>query len=114
MDYTIIGNEVNLAARLQTLAEPGEIVIAHETYALVREEFAATEAEPRVVKGFDKPVRNYVVNRLADGSGRDEPSHNVSKNGLRITLDLAAMSSEERAQATTEIQRLLDYLNVCD
>ena len=114
MDYTIIGNEVNLAARLQTLAEPGEIVIAHETYALVRDEFAAAEAEPRVVKGFDKPVRNYVVNRPAEESDRDKASHNVSRNGLRISFDLAAMSSDERAQAATEVQRLLDFLNVGD
>jgi adenylate cyclase len=30
MDYTIIGNEVNLAARLQSHAELGGIVVAHE------------------------------------------------------------------------------------
>ena len=37
MDYTIIGAEANLAARLQTIAEPGGIVMSYETYALVRE-----------------------------------------------------------------------------
>ena len=36
MDYTIIGAEANLAARLQSIAEPGHIVISYETYALVR------------------------------------------------------------------------------
>jgi adenylate cyclase len=33
MDYTIQGAEVNLAARLQSIAEPGHIVISYETYA---------------------------------------------------------------------------------
>ena len=33
VDYTIIGNEVNLAARLQSHADLGGILLAHETYA---------------------------------------------------------------------------------
>ena len=37
MDYTIIGAEANLAARLQSIAEPGGIVLSYETYALVRD-----------------------------------------------------------------------------
>lgn len=37
MDYTIIGAEANLAARLQSVAEPGHIVVSYETYALVRD-----------------------------------------------------------------------------
>lgn len=35
MDYTIIGAEANLAARLQSIAEPGGIVLSYETFALV-------------------------------------------------------------------------------
>ncbi len=34
MDYTIIGNEVNLAARLESHAEVGGILMAHETHSL--------------------------------------------------------------------------------
>src|SRR5262249_3742314 len=36
MDYTIIGNEVNLTSRLQSLAERGGILMTHETYSLVK------------------------------------------------------------------------------
>ncbi len=32
MDYTIIGNEVNLASRLQSNTEPGSILVSHETF----------------------------------------------------------------------------------
>src|SRR6266404_5625907 len=37
MDYTIIGNEVNLAARLQSHAELGGILVAHETASLIKD-----------------------------------------------------------------------------
>ena len=40
VDYTIIGNEVNLAARLQSHADLGGILLAHETYALVKDDGA--------------------------------------------------------------------------
>ena len=61
MDYTIIGNEVNLASRLQSHAEPGSILISHETYSLVKDIVLAEEQDPIQAKGFAKPVRNYKV-----------------------------------------------------
>ena len=61
MDYTIIGGQVNLASRLQSHAEPGGILISHETYALVKETIRAEEQVPVVVKGLARPVRNYKV-----------------------------------------------------
>ena len=35
MDYTIIGKEVNLSSRLESLAQPGVILISHETFSLI-------------------------------------------------------------------------------
>ena len=66
MDYTIIGNEVNLASRLQSHAEPGGILMTHETYSLVKDLVPAEEQEPVQVKGFAKPLRNYKVLGLYD------------------------------------------------
>jgi class 3 adenylate cyclase len=61
MDYTIIGNEVNLASRLQSYAQLGGILISHETYSLVKDIIMAEEEAPKPAKGFAKPVRNYRV-----------------------------------------------------
>ena len=43
LDYTIVGGQVNVAARLEAAAEADEILISHQTYALVND---AIEAEP--------------------------------------------------------------------
>jgi class 3 adenylate cyclase len=45
MDYTVIGAEVNLAARLEQLGEPGDVTISHETYLLVGRVDAVTAAD---------------------------------------------------------------------
>ena len=55
MDYTIIGGEVNLASRLQAHADLGGILLAHETYALVKDEIEAEELPPLTIKGFSQP-----------------------------------------------------------
>ncbi len=52
MDYTIIGSPVNLAARLQSFAEPGGILLSHETYSLVKDAFLAEEQHSRAGQGL--------------------------------------------------------------
>jgi class 3 adenylate cyclase len=64
MDYTIIGAEANLAARLQSIAEPGKIVISYETYALVRGDVVAHELPPITMKGISREVIPYAVDNL--------------------------------------------------
>src|SRR6202044_2134218 len=56
MDYTIIGAEANLAARLQTVAQPGHIVVSYETYALVRDAVVAQALPPITMKGISREV----------------------------------------------------------
>ena len=50
MEYTIIGREVNLAARLEQAAEPGEILISSETHALVQGEIQVDVRDPVLAK----------------------------------------------------------------
>jgi len=59
MDYTIIGGAVNLAARLESAAEPGKILIAHETWSLVKDAVNAKEMSPLMLKGFGQPLHVY-------------------------------------------------------
>jgi class 3 adenylate cyclase len=61
MDYTAIGREVNLAARIQAMAETDGILISHATRALVQDRYPVVEQEPAMLKGFPRPVRLYRV-----------------------------------------------------
>ena len=61
MDYTIIGREVNLASRLESAAESGEILISHEAYSLVKDVIMCRDKGQITVKGFTRPVQIYQV-----------------------------------------------------
>jgi len=59
----VTGDPVNTAARLETAAAPGEVLIGPDTFALVRNAVEVEPIEPLELKGKAKPVRPY---RLLD------------------------------------------------
>ncbi len=61
MDYTAIGDTTNLAARLQSLAQPGTIIASEATERLVRGFFRVEAVGPFTVKGKREPVAAYQV-----------------------------------------------------
>jgi len=66
MDYTAIGDTTNLAARLQTAARPGAILISHATHRLVRDAFISEVSGPFEVKGRREPVVAYEIRGVID------------------------------------------------
>ena len=61
LEYTLVGDTVNLSQRLQQWAEPGEIVLSDATYAVLTVPSDAEALEPALVKGRDTPVVCYRV-----------------------------------------------------
>jgi adenylate cyclase len=60
-DYTVIGNQVNIAARLESMAKPGEILISQKTYSMVKG-IADFENVGKInLKGIHYPVETYRV-----------------------------------------------------
>jgi len=102
MDYTAIGAEVNLAARLQSIAEAGHIVISYETYALVRNIVAARALPQISVKGIKRAVVPYVVEGVLDEAGRKIEIFSEHMTGLDFYLDPRAVDATalERIRAT--------------
>lgn len=60
---TIKGMPINLAARLESAAAPGTILISHNTYRHIRGVFDVQPREPITVKGVQEPVQTYIVLR---------------------------------------------------
>lgn len=60
-DYTAIGSTVNLCARLCSLAQAREVLMAESSYKLVQDLVAAEKLEPQQVKGFTDPVPVYRI-----------------------------------------------------
>jgi PAS domain S-box-containing protein len=63
-NYTAIGDVVNLAQRLETTAQPGQILIDHTTFAMVGDKVIAKPLEDIFVKGRTQPVVIYHLQGL--------------------------------------------------
>jgi adenylate cyclase len=103
MDYTIIGSEVNLAARLQSQAELGAILLSHETYSLVKDHALAEERDSMQVKGFAKPVRNYKVLGCIDDMIEQGKVIREEQDGARVLLDLQKLGKVGAARVLESI-----------
>jgi class 3 adenylate cyclase len=71
--YKAVGFAVNVAARLQSEAEPGTVLAGFRTYALVKDRVVAEQREPLTLKGATRPVEAWEIIGLLDGSGDEEP-----------------------------------------
>ena len=66
--YMAVGFAVNVAARLQTAAEPGSVLCGFRTYALVKERVKAVSRGELTVKGARRPVEAWeIVDLVGDG-----------------------------------------------
>lgn len=71
----MVGETPNLAARLQALAEPGSVVIAPGTRALVGGHFELANLGAHTLKGYAEPVRAWRVIREGSAESRFEAMH---------------------------------------
>ena len=111
MDYTIIGGVVNLASRLESIVEPGHILISAETHNLVHEEISCKEHEMVKVKGIAYPVKTYQVSVDNVDSGRATGQISVLPGKLTVDMDMAAMSAEDRKKASVVLRDLAKKLS---
>jgi adenylate cyclase len=71
MEYTVIGDPVNLASRTEALNKPlgTDILITEDTWHLIGEKLITEEMPPVKVKGKEKPVRIFAVVTIKGARG---------------------------------------------
>jgi adenylate cyclase len=111
MDYTIIGSGVNLARRLEQVAPPGEILISYETYAHVKDQVCCEARAEINVKGISHAAVTYQVIDLYDKLDKGRDLIHEESARLKLDIDMEAMSTKERSDAVTVLQRAVDRLS---
>jgi class 3 adenylate cyclase len=69
LEYTLVGDTVNLSQRLQQLADPGETVLSEATLQALRTRVPTAPLGPQYVKGREAPVTAYKIMNQADSAG---------------------------------------------
>lgn len=105
MDYTIIGKEVNLASRLESVAEPGQIFISQGAYSMVKETIMCRDRGSLNVKGFAKPVPIYEVVGFRKDLASQQSFLEHELEGFSMYLDIEEIKNYDQERV---VQALLE------
>ncbi|RMF15358.1 MAG: adenylate cyclase [Gammaproteobacteria bacterium] len=110
MDYTIIGKEVNLASRLESMAEPGEILVSYETFALIKDTIMCRDKGQITVKGFSKPIQIYSVIDFRRDIGENKSFIEAESEGFAMYLDTGKISDTSRERVLKALEQAAEKL----
>ncbi len=111
MDYTILGAEVNLSARLQSVAPPGGIVVSYETYALVRDMVAGCSLPAVSMKGIAREVVPYAIEGLLAEDGTTLSVLNEHSTGLDLYFDVGRLDASTSVSARAVLSKAISALD---
>jgi len=107
--YTVIGDPVNVAARLQAAAEPGTVIVGELTHRLTREAIEYVELKPLELKGKSEPVPAWeavgaaVRDRAARASRSSTPLVGREEEAQLLDSLFDRVSAEQRPHLVTAI-----------
>jgi class 3 adenylate cyclase len=111
MDYTIIGAEANLAARLQSIAEPNGIVLSYEAYSQVRDLIRARPLAEIRMKGISRPIVPYAVEGLLGELTQRTQVISEHDTGIDLFLDLEVIDRATAERTLKLLNQALDSLD---
>ena len=106
-EQAVVGETPNLAARLQTMAEPGTVLISASTRRITGGEFHYRDLGPVTLKGWAEPLRVYEVLGMSGVESRFEATHTTKLPPLFGREEEIELLSRRWRQATREEGRLV-------
>jgi class 3 adenylate cyclase len=100
MDYTAIGDTVNLAARMEQMAEPGSVLCTENTYALVSDYFDFEDLAAASARAWTPPSR--VVSHRSSGETATSMCSKVSGTRLSPDVDRSSWCRATRASGSPD------------
>ncbi len=110
LDYTLLGTEVNLANRLESAAEPGEILMSHETYSLVKDVIMCRDQGEIKVKGYQHPIRAYSAVDFRKNLGKNQTYYEHITEGFSIYLDIDKVKNYDKDKILKSLKDASDRL----
>jgi adenylate cyclase len=112
LDYTVLGSPVNLAARLQGLADPKKIVMDQNTVSLVEAHVKAEGKGEFIPRGFKRPVQYFELSEYVASKDRTS-GRQLSHTGQRVEVNIIDSSDirsaiEELREIEARFQTQLD------
>ena len=111
MDYTIIGREVNLASRLESSADAGEILISHETYSMIKDVIMCRDKGQATVKGFTRPVQVYEVVDFRRDLGATSSYLEHELPGFSMYLDTNSIQNYDKQKVIQALNQAAEQLH---
>ncbi|SMF35062.1 Adenylate cyclase, class 3 [Alteromonadaceae bacterium Bs31] len=110
MDYTVLGTHVNLASRLESAADPGEILITHETWSLVKDVIMCRDKGEISAKGFSHPIKVYQVVNFRKDLGRHQSYFEENMQGFSMHLDLEKVKNYDKNRVVEMLEQAASKL----
>lgn len=92
-DFTLIGENVNIAARLEHLAKHDAILISHATYKMIQDRIAVIPTPPLKLKGIREPIKAYLVKSIKSYHSFSKAMEQKSSSGRQTKNSIEKMFS---------------------
>ena len=104
LDYTALGAHVNLASRLESAGKPGNILISHETWSLVKDHILCRDKGQIKAKGFSHPIQVYEVVDHRKNLGGNQSYISENLDGFSMHLDMEKVKNYDKQKVIHSLE----------
>ncbi|MGH1484623.1 MAG: adenylate/guanylate cyclase domain-containing protein [Cellvibrionaceae bacterium] len=104
LDYTALGAHVNLASRLESAGKPGNILVSHETWSLIKDVILCRDKGQIKAKGFSYAIQVYEVIDHRKDLGSNQSYLSESMDGFSMHLDVEKIKNYNKDKVITSLE----------